>query len=157
VVSSAKCAPNRLEEADTAHWLAGVFLCLLSTALLAAQQATMDHPQQSFTGYAPSVYMQFFQACAADTPCTRKDNFRVDPVPKGCCILTVTNGDGLGKNEARTYVVFLNGKRVVPADHPRTAQAAVKVRRSNTLKVILTGEPSSKVFVQIAPGPRQAK
>jgi hypothetical protein len=140
-----------------AYWLAGVFLCLISNALLAAQQATMDHPQQSFTGYPPSVYMQFFQACSSDAPCTRTDNFRVDPVPNGCCILTVTNGNGLGKDEARSYEVFLNGKRVVPADHSRNAQAAVKVLRSNTLKVILTGEPSSKVFVLIAYDPRQPK
>ena len=120
-----------------------------------AQEATVAHPQQ-YTGYPPSVYMQFFLACSSDKPCTRTDNFRVDSVPNGCCILTVTNGDGRGTGEARSYEVFLNGKRVVPVDHSRNAQAQVKVLRSNTLKVILTGEPFSKVYVLIAYDPRKS-
>jgi len=62
-------------------------------------------------------------------------------VPKGCCILTVTNGNGLGKDEVRSFEVFLNGKSVVPSDHSPNAQATVAVQPSNTIKVILTGEP----------------
>jgi len=115
----------------------------------------VDHRQQN-TGYPPSVYMQPFFPCSSDAPCTRTDNFRLDPVPNGCCILTVTNGDGRGTDEVRSYEMFLNGKRVVPADHSRNAQAPVKVLRSNTVKVILTGEPYSKVFVLIAYDPQQA-
>jgi hypothetical protein len=53
--------------------------------------------------------------------------------------------------------VFVNGKSVVPVDHSRNAQAAVKVLRSNTLKVILTGKPFSKVFVLIAYDPGKSK
>jgi hypothetical protein len=135
---------------------AWAFVCIV-TALATAQEAKTDHPQPSFTGYPPSVYMQPFFGCSLDTPCTRTAEFRVDPVPNGCCILTVTNGDGRGTDEARRYEVFLNGRRVIPADHSRNAQAPVKVLPSNTLKVILTGEPSSKVFVLIAYDPRQSK
>ena len=139
-----------------AYWLPVVFLCLISAAHLTAQEATVAHSQQ-FTGYPPSVYMRFFLACSSDKPCIRTDNFRVDPVPNGCCILTVTNGDGRGTDEARSYEVFLNGKRVVPVAHSRNAQAPVKVLRSNTVKVILTGEPFSKVFVLIAYDPSKSK
>ncbi len=101
--------------------------------------------------------MQFFQACSSDKPCTRTEDFRVDPLPKGCCILTVTNGNGLGKDEVRSFEVFLNRKNVIPADHSRNAQATVAVQTSNTIKVILTVEASSKVLVLIAYDPRQSK
>jgi general secretion pathway protein G len=107
-------------------------------------------PQQRLTGYPPSVYMQFFLACSSDTPCTRTDVFRVDRVPSGCCILTVTNGDGQGTDEARSYEVFLNDERVIPTDHSRNAQATVKLLQRNTLKVILSGAPHSKLFILIA-------
>ena len=117
----------------------------------------MDHPQQTFTGYPPSVYMGFFQACSSDKPCTQTEDFRVDPVPKGCCNLMVTNGAGPGKDEVRSFAVFLNGKSVIPADHSHNAQATVAVQTRNTIKVTLTGEPSSKVFVLIAYDPRQSK
>jgi hypothetical protein len=101
--------------------------------------------------------MQFFQACSSDKPCTRTEDFRVDPVPKGCCILTVTNGNGQGKDEVRSFEVFLNGRSVVSSDHSPNAQAAVAVQTNNKIKLILTGEPSSKVFVLIAYDPRQSE
>jgi hypothetical protein len=85
------------------------------------------------------------------------EDFRLDPVPKGCCILTVTNGNGLGKDEVRSFEVFLNGKSVVRSDHSPNAQATVAVQTSNRINVILTGEPSSKVLVLIAYDPRQSK
>ena len=116
----------------------------------------MARPQRN-TSYPPSVYLQFFFPCSPDAPCTRTDNFRVDPVPNGCCILTVTNGDGRGTDEVRSYEVFLNGDRVVPADHSPNIRATVKVLRSNTLKVILIGGPHSNVFVLISYDPRQPK
>jgi hypothetical protein len=128
-----------------------------NAARLAAQEATIAHPQQTFTGYPPSVYMGFFQACSADKPCTRTEDFRVDPVPKGCCVLIVTNGNGLGKDEVGSFEVSLNGKTVIPTDHSRNAQATVTVQTSNTIKLILTGEAASKVFVLIAYDPRQSK
>ena len=137
------------------YWLVGVLLGLSSGAHLTAQTA-IAHPQQ-YTGYPPSVYLHFFLACSPDKPCTRTDSFRVDSVPNGCCILTVTKGDGRGTDEAASYEVFLNGTRVVPGNHSRSSQASVKVLPSNTLKVILTGEPSSKVFVLIAYDPRKSK
>ena len=117
----------------------------------------MDHPRQTFTGYPPSVYIGFFQACSPYKPCTRTKDFRVDPVPKGCCILTITNGNGLGKDEVRSFEVFLNGKSVASSDHSPNAQATVAVQASNNIKLILTGEPSSKVFVLIAYDPRQSE
>jgi hypothetical protein len=137
-------------------WLACVSLSLIAVPLIAAQETTRNHLPQTFTGYPPSVYMGVFQACSSEKPCSRTENFRVDSVPKGCCILLVTNGNGLGKDEVRTFEVFLNGKSAVPADHCQNAQAKVEVRSSNTIKVILT-EPMSKVFVLIAYDPHQAK
>jgi len=137
--------------------LACVAVCLIAIAFIAAQETTMDHPQQTFTGYPPSIYMEVFQACSPDKPCTRMEDFRVDPVPKGCCILMVTNGNGLGKDEVRSFEVFLNGKSVISADHSRNAHATVAVQTKDTIKVILTGEPSSKVFVLIAYDPHQSK
>lgn len=145
--------PSR-ESRYKVYWLVGVFLGLSSGHLTA--QTAIAHPQQ-YTGYPPSVYLHFFLACSPDKPCTRTDSFRVDSVPNGCCILTVTKGDGRGTDEAASYEVFLNGTRVVPVGHSRSAQASVKVLPSNTLKVILTGEPSSKVFVLIAYDPRKSK
>ena len=59
----------------------------------------------------------------------------------GCCVLIVTNRDGQGTDEARSYEVFLNGKKVVSAAHSRSAQAPVNLLRSNALKVILDGGP----------------
>jgi hypothetical protein len=131
-------------------------LCLVAATLVTAQDEGKDLPR-NFVGYPPSVYMQFFQACSSDKPCTRTEDFRVDPVPTGCCILIVTNGNGRGKDEVRSFEVFLNGKRVVTSDHNPNAQAATAVQTSNRIKLILTGEPTSKVFVLIAYDPRQSK
>jgi hypothetical protein len=136
-------------------WIAG--LCLVAATLVTAQDGGKDHPPQNFTLYPPSVYLQIFQACSSEKPCTRTENFRVDPVPKGCCILTVTNGNGQGKDEVRSFEVFLNGKSVVSSDHSPNAQAAVAVQTNNKIKLILTGEPSSKVFVLIAYDSRQSE
>jgi hypothetical protein len=136
-------------------WIAG--LSFAAVTLVTAQDVGKDHPPQAFTGYPPSVYMQFFQACSNDKPCTRTEDFRVDPVPTGCCVLTVTNGNGLGKGEVHSFEVLLNGKSVIPSDHSRNVQTPVAVQTSNTIKVILTGEPSSKVLVLIAYDPRQGK
>jgi hypothetical protein len=106
------------------------------------------------TFFPPSVYTQFFSACSSDRACTRSEKFRVDSVPRGCCVLTVTNGDGHGTDEVSTYLVFLNGKRVLPAGHTQHSSSVVKVHQDNILKVVLTGEPYSKVFIQIAYDPR---
>jgi hypothetical protein len=104
----------------------------------------------------PSVYMQSFRACSAEKPCTRRGEFQVDSVPRGCCTLTVTNGDGWGTDEVSSYRVFFNGKRVL-ATGLREAQVPVKPRQQNVLKLVLRGQPSSKVFVSIAYDPRESK
>lgn len=129
----------------------------LSATLLTAQQSAVDRPKQQTTFYPPSVYMQSFIACSSDGLCTRTENFRVDPLPNGCCTLTVTNGDGQRADEVRSYEVFLNGTKAISTDHSRFAKATVKLRLSNILKVILGGRPSSKVFVLVAYEPRQSK
>ena len=134
-----------------------VFACLVGAAPLHAQETKTDNPRQTFTGYPPAVYMRFFVGCPADDPCTRTENFRVDPLPKDCCVLTVTNGDGRGTDEVSSYEVFLNGLRVLPIGKARNAQAAVKVLQDNTLKVVLRGEPHSKVFILMAYDPRESK
>ena len=136
-------------------WIAGLFVVVAT--FVTAQDGGKGHPPQNFTLYPPSIYMQFFQACSSDKPCTRTEDFRVDPVPKGCCILTVTYGNGQGKDEVRSFEVFLNGKSVVSSDHSPNAQATVAVKTSNKIKLTLTGEPSSKVFVLIAYDPRQSE
>jgi len=148
--------PEPFRGSRQTYWSALVFLCLISTAYLTAQEAAVLRAQQ-YTGHPPSVYMQVFLACSSDRPCARTDNFRVESVPNGCCILTVTNGDGRGTDEARSYEVFLNGKRVVHMDRSRNVQTPVKVLRSNMLKIVLTGEPFSKVFVLIAYDPHKSK
>lgn len=127
-------------------------LCSLFTAHIPAQEK-----MQGFTGYPPTVYMHPFLACVSDAPCVQTDQFHLDQVPTGCCVLGVTNGDGQGTDEVRGYEVFLNGERVIPSDHSRSAQAAVKVRPTNKLKVVLSGPPHSKIFVLIAYDPRQSK
>jgi hypothetical protein len=96
------------------------------------------------------VYMRYFGACSTDKPCTQSKKFRVASIPAGCCTLSVTNGTGHGTDEVKSYEIFLNGKRVLP-------QAQVEIRRQNTLKVVLVGEPSSKVFIRFAYDPRQTK
>jgi hypothetical protein len=134
-----------------------VVACLISAMPLHAQEAKTGNPKQTFTGYPPAVYMHFFLACPGDNPCTQTENFRVDPVPKGCCVLTATNGDGRGTDEVSSYEVFLNGQRVLPMGKARNAQAAVKVLQDNTLKVVLTGGTHSKVFILIAYDRRESK
>gem|GEM_PF-5031588 len=137
--------------------------CLLLVASLYAfiaapitAQEKGEQPQ-GFTGYPPSVYMHAFLACASDAPCAQSDKFHLDQVPTGCCILILTNGDGQGTDEVRSYEIFLNGDRVVPSDHSRSAQAVVKLLATNTLKVVLSGDPGSKVFVLLAYDPRRSK
>ncbi len=132
------------------------FVCLVSAAPVQAQETKMDNAKQKFTGYPPAVYMHSFLACPSDKPCTQTEDFRVDPVPKGCCVLTVTNGDGPGADEVSSYEVFLNGQRVLPPGRARNVQAAVKVLKDNTLKVILAGGPHSKVFILVAYDPRES-
>jgi hypothetical protein len=86
-------------------WIAGV--CFLAATHVTAQDGGKGHPPQNVTGYPPSVYVGFFQACSPDKPCTHTEEFRVDPVPKGCCILPVTNCNEAGKGEVSSFEVFL--------------------------------------------------
>jgi hypothetical protein len=72
--------------------------------------AIVVHPQRRFTGYPPSVYMNLFLSCPSDGPCIREDTFSIDPLPRGCCTMLVTNGDGRGTDEVRSYDIFLNGE-----------------------------------------------
>ena len=131
-----------------------VLLSVSVTAIVGAIVFAI-HPQRRFTGYPPSVYMNFFLSCPSDGPCVREDTFHVD-APHGCCTMLVTNGDGRGTDEVRSYDIFLNGERVVSAGS-QNAQGPVKLQTSNTLKVILTGNPQSKIFVLIAYDPRESK
>lgn len=125
-----------------------VFLLhLIRPAVPKAQEVTAPHSE---LGAAPSsVHTQLLLACSSEAPCTRTDAFEVDPVPNGRCVLNVRNGDGHGTDEARSYEVFLNGEKVIPAHRAGNAQAPAKVQRSNTLKVILTGESFRRVLVTI--------
>jgi hypothetical protein len=129
-------------------------LSVTTGAGLTRAGVTVVNPQQTFTGYPPSVYMNFFQACSPDQPCTRTDDFRVDPLPKGCCKLLLANGDGKGNDEVQTYEIFLNGKSVLASSQRPNGVASVKLEATNKIEVVLTGKPSSKVFVLMAYNPR---
>jgi hypothetical protein len=138
--------------------------CLLKVALIyvfitapIAAQERAEQPRQGFAFHPPSVYMRPFLACLSDAPCAQTDKFHLEEVPTGCCVLIVTNGDGQGTDEVRSYEVFLNGDRVVATDHSRSARAAVKLRPTNTLKVVLRGPPHSKMFVLLAYDPRRSR
>ena len=131
-------------------------LCVFTTAPIPAQEKA-EQPAQGFTLYPPSVYMRPFLACVPEAPCAQTDKFHLDQVPASCCVLLVTNGDGQGTDEVRSYEVFVNGKRLVPTGHSRSAQAAVTLQANNTLKVVLSGALHSKVFVLFAYDPRRSK
>jgi|GEM_PF-3409407 len=132
-------------------------LAIITLGIWAIPRFAAAGPQQKFTLYPPSVYMQFFSPCSAGQLCARTDDFHVDLVPKGCCILVVTNGNGQGKDEVQSYEVLLNGKTVLPSSRSPNAQANITLQTSNSIKVVLTGEPTSKVFLLITYDPRQAK
>lgn len=97
-------------------------LCTFITAPIVAQ----ERAEQPITGYPPSVYMRPFLACVSDAPCAHTDKFHLDQIPTGCYVLIVTNGDGQGTDEVRSYEVLLNGERVVPTDHSRSVQAVLR-------------------------------
>ena len=157
MLSSATMPVEALGHKRVMFWLGFAAVCILATALFFSQGRTMNHQRQRFTGYPPSVYMGFFQACSSDRSCTRTEEFRVDTVRKGCCVLGVTNGDGRGNGEVNSFEVALNGKRVIPVTHSRFAQAAVDLQDRNKIEVTLTGEPNAKLFVLISYDPRQNK
>jgi hypothetical protein len=137
--------------------LTAVGLALLTIAgFRAAYNPAPRASQQEFTFYPPSVFMNAFQACTADSPCARTESFEVRSVPTGCCVLLLTNGDGSGGDEVHDYEVSLNGTTVIPAGRSRNAQASVKLQKSNTLKVTLMGQPHSRVFILIAYDPRKS-
>jgi len=106
---------------------------------------------------ATRVYIDLFRPCAAQTPCIRTERFQVDPMPKGCCTLTVSNGDGQGHKEARSYEVFLNGKKVILTAHSGNTQVLVTLLQRNTLKVVLAGESHAMMSVQITSDPSLEK
>lgn len=117
----------------------------------------LDIQKLGFTGYPPLAYDHIFLSCPSEGACTRTDKFRIDPMPPGCCILTVSNGDGRGTAEVRSYEIVLNGKRVVASSKTRYANVPVRLRASNTIRVVLSGGPQSKLSVLIAYDPRPSK
>lgn len=122
--------------------------CLVCVALIGAQ---------TLTGYPPSIYMRPFIACHGEKPCTQTGNFHVDQIPKGCCMLIVTNGDGKGADEVSNYDVSFNGQQVLPAGNAHNAHVPIKVLQDNMLKVTLAGRPNSKIFILIAYDPRKSE
>ena len=150
--------------ADGRRWLELALLSLMSALLLRAQQTNipadlrkLDSQRLGFTGYPPMTYDHVFLSCPSDGACTRKDKFRVAPIPPGCRILTVSNGDGRGTDQVRSYEITLNGRRVLMSSGARYANVPVKLRTSNTIRVVLSGGPQSKLSVLIAYDPRRPK
>lgn len=127
---------------------------LLSVCVACLTIAASCKSKPALTGYPPAVYMQPFNGCA-DKPCVRTTDFHLNEIPKGCCVLIVTNGDGQGHDEASSYEVFLNDKRVLGSDH--NASVWVVVLPDNTLKVNLSGSASSKIFVLLSYDPRESR
>jgi len=125
---------------------AAAVLRMIAGSRLAAYKPDIHASQQGFTGYAPSVYMNAFQAYVT-APCIRTESFEVHSVATGCCLLLLTNRDGSGKDQVRNHQVALNETSVMPEGHSRNAPASVKRLESNTLKVTITGEPLSNVFI----------
>jgi len=136
----------------------GIFvLPYFATRPLSKSDLLHQAQERGFTGYPPSVYVHTFLSCVSDAPCAQTDEFHLDQVPSGCCVLMLTNGDGRGMDEVRSYEVFLNGQRVLSTDHSRNAQGAVKLQATNTLKAVLSGAPHSKVFILLAYDPSGSK
>lgn len=138
------------------RWLEFVVLSLVSVSLLNTRKVDgppdlqkLDPQKLGFTGYPPTAYDHVFLSCPLDGACTRTDRFRVDPMPPGCCILTVRNGDGRGTDEIHSYEIFLNGKRIVSSNHSPHVDTPVKLRTSNTIRVVLSGGPQSRLSVMI--------
>jgi hypothetical protein len=103
-----------------------------------------------FTSRAASQsppYEHSFRVCPSDLPCSVTDSFKAADVPRNCCILTVTNGDGQGSDQVRSAEIYFNGEKEVLDRH---RQAIVYPRKNNIAKVILEGDPHAKVDVRIA-------
>jgi hypothetical protein len=97
-------------------------------------------------GQAP-IYEYSFDSCSSDRSCTAASSFKVSDLPRNCCVLTVTNGDGHGSDQVRSAEIYLNGEKQVLDRH---AQAIVYLRRKNTVKLVSEGGPHSKVHIRIA-------
>jgi hypothetical protein len=114
-----------------------------------------------WTAVPPSVYISQFRACSERKACDQTAEFSVARIPTGCCVLSLTNGNGKGGNEVRRYDVYLNGVHVVGGEADGAAShyanANVKIRSHNSLRVVLFGPATSTVFVEISYDPRQPK
>jgi len=158
------CAIVREMRADGRRRLVFALISLMSPRLLNAQDTKLppdirklDTQKLGFTGYPPLPYEHIFLSCPFEGACTRTDKFRTDPMPPGCCILTVSNGDGHGTDEVRRYEIVLNGKRVLVSSQAGYPNVPVKLRASNTIRVVLSGGPQSRLSVFISYDPRQSK
>lgn len=143
-----------LQLAGTSLLFVGL-LCVSFFPLHARDEA--KNSTQEFTGYPPTVYMHPFLACPDNTSCSQTNEFNIDEIPSGCCVLVVANGDGRGTDEVHSYEVFLNGERVVSNAHTPGDHATVKLKKTNTLKVVLQGKPDSRILILITYDPRQSK
>jgi hypothetical protein len=133
--------------------LRAALLFCVSALPLVSTSSTRRIEAYQFTGYPPSVYMNFFQPCSPDATCTKKDVFRIDPIPQGCCDLLVTNGDGQGKDEVHSYEVFFNDERYIQPTNARSSGARVKAQKLNNIRVRLSGETGSKIMVLLTYNP----
>jgi hypothetical protein len=108
----------------------------------------------------PDGWYEKFTVCAEEASCTSHDavtqtrTFRLDEVPKGCCVLKVINGKR-GKHMVERFRVVLNGKdvklREVKLPKGFAVQIAdVDLSTENTIGVQLTGTPDAYVHVLIS-------
>jgi|SRR5215470_7590740 len=120
-------------------------------------QGAPPHPNPAgalFSGYPPTVYMHTFFACPRQV-CTRKDSLEIDSIPPGCCLLTISNGDGHGTDEVQSYEIFVNHKLIASSHHKSKDFASLRLRRRNTVEARLRGEGQSKLSVMIVYDARQ--
>lgn len=134
----------------------GILLTGFVMALTMSSPAP-GHAQQTFTGYPPAAYLHVFLACPGDKSCTQTDEFHLKEIPKGCCVLLVTNGNGRRTNEVTSYQIFLNGKETIPARNDRNTQAAVSLLKDNKIEAVITGPPQSAIQTLIAYDPRESE
>jgi hypothetical protein len=108
----------------------------------------------------PVGWYEKFTVCAEEASCMSHDavtqtrTFRLDEVPKGCCVLKVINGNR-GKHTVERFRVVLNGKEVklIEVKLPKSFAvqiAEVDLSTENTIGVQLSGTPDAFVHVLIS-------
>ncbi len=139
-----------------------LFIAFLVVAVAAAAKLLGVWPSSSkaeFTSYPPMLYADRFSVCEAGSPCQQRrvieTSVSVEEIPRRCCGLTVTNGDGAGHQSVRAFDIWFNGEKLrFTKPVPWQAIAPVHIRQQNSLKVALEGPADGVVWVMLSYDPR---